>query len=139
MENKNFNFFQDHSANYLEMALRTDKKEIVRKPDGYGKRTGQCGDTIEFFLTIRNGYIQSICFDTDGCINTAACANTVIHLAEGKSVEDAWEITSEDLIDYLETLPSEESHCAELAIGAFYLALTNHQELERTSWKKPYR
>jgi nitrogen fixation NifU-like protein len=138
MENKNLNFFQDHSAHYLEMALRTDKKEIIRKPDGYGKRTGQCGDTIEFFLIIRNGHIQSISFNTDGCVNTTACANTVIHLAEGKSVEDAWEITSENLIDYLETLPSEENHCAELAVGAFYLALTNYQELNRAPWKKLY-
>jgi len=138
MENKNFNFFQDHSAHYLEMALRTEKKEIVNKPDGYGKRTGKCGDTIEFFLTIRNGHIQSISFDTDGCLNTNACANTVIHFAEGKSVKDAWEITSEDLIDYLETLPSEENHCAELAVGAFYLALANYRELERAPWKKLY-
>jgi len=105
MENKDFDFFQDHSAQYIEMALRTDKKEIIGKPDGYGKRTGQCGDTIEFFLTICKGIIQSISFDTDGCMNTTACANTVIHMAEGESVENAWGITSEKIIDYLETLP----------------------------------
>jgi len=138
MENKEFNFFQDHSAHYLEMALRTDKKEIINKPDGYGKRTGQCGDTIEFFLTIRDDRIQSISFDADGCINTMACSNTLIHMAEGKRVEDAWEITPEDIIEYLGTLPSEENHCAELAVGAFYLALTNYQELKRTPWKKLY-
>jgi nitrogen fixation NifU-like protein len=120
------------------MALRTDKKGIIGKPDGYGKRTGQCGDTIEFFLTVRNDLIQSISFDADGCMNTLACANTVIQLAEGKPVEQAWEITPEDIIKYLETLPLEENHCAELAIGAFYLALTNYQELKRAPWKKLY-
>ncbi|RJP80028.1 MAG: iron-sulfur cluster assembly scaffold protein [Desulfobacteraceae bacterium] len=123
---------------YLEMALRADKRGAIRKPDGYGKRTGQCGDTIEFFLTVRNDRIQSVSFDADGCMNTLACANTVIQLAEGRPIEEAWEITPEDIINYLETLPSAEHHCADLAIGAFYLALTNYQELKRTPWKKLY-
>jgi len=138
MEDNETQFFQGHSAHYLEMALRTDKRGIISKPDGYGKRTGQCGDTIAFFLTIQNDLIQSISFDADGCMNTLACANTLIHMAEGKKVEEAWEITSEDIIRYLETLPSEENHCADLAVGAFYLALTNYQELKRTPWKKLY-
>jgi nitrogen fixation protein NifU and related proteins len=138
MEKDEIPFFQNHSEHYLEMALRTDKRGVVSKPDAYGRRTGQCGDTITFFLTIQNDLIQSISFEADGCLNTLACANTVIHMAEGKKVEEAWEITSEDIIHYLETLPSEENHCAELAIGAFYLALTNYQELKRTPWKKLY-
>ena len=47
-------------------------------------------------------------------MNTNACANTVAELAEGRKVEDAW-----------------DTHCAELAVGGFYLALTNWQELQR--------
>jgi nitrogen fixation NifU-like protein len=53
-------------------------------------------------------------------------------------VEDAWEITPEAIIDYLETLPPEHAHCAELSVGAFYLALSNFQELDRNPWKKGY-
>ena len=130
---------ENHSARFLEMALRSDKRGCTAKPDGHGKRTGQCGDTIEFFLTVQRDRLQSISFDADGCMNTVACANTVIHLAEGKTIAEAWEINAEDIITYLETLPLEENHCAELAIGAFYLALTNLQELQRTPWKKLYR
>jgi len=52
-------------------------------------------------------------------------------LAEGRKVEDAWEITPEDVVAYLETLPPQNTHCAELAVGGFYLALTNWQELQR--------
>ena len=74
MNQKKFDFWRDHY------------------PDGYGKRTGECGDTVEMFLCINNGRIQSVSFDTDGCINTNACANTVSHLSEGKTIEKAWEI-----------------------------------------------
>jgi len=63
-----------------------------------------------------------VSFRVNGCLNTNACANTVVHLAEGKSLEEAWKVTPEDVINYLETLPRNNYHCAELALGAFYLA-----------------
>jgi len=110
----------------------------LERADGYGKRTGECGDTIEFFLIINKGIIDSITFDTDGCMNTNACANTVAMLLEGKTVEKAWEITPQHLANYLETLPQDEYHCAELAVGAMYLALSNYGETSREPWKKAY-
>ena len=138
METKQFNFWQDHSMHYLEMAYRHDRREKIENPDGYGKRTGQCGDTVEIYLTIRDGRIRSVSYQTNGCMNTNACANTVAELAEGRKVEEAWEISSEDLIAFLETLPPQNNHCAELAVGALYLALSNYQELQRQPWKRLY-
>ncbi len=138
MEPRKFNFWQDHSLHYLEMAFRTDRREIVKHPDGYGKRTGDCGDTVEIYLSIRNGRIQSVSYETDGCLSTNACANTVAELIEGKDVGSAWELTLEDVMKYLETLPSENTHCAELAIGAMYRALRNFLEFKRDPWKKLY-
>ena len=139
MEPKRFDFWQDHSAHYLEMAFRTDRREVIKKPDGYGKKTGDCGDTVEMYLTVSKDRIQSVSFETNGCLSTSACANTVAELAEGKQVEEVWQITPDDVVDYLETLPPQNTHCAELAVGAFYLALRNYQELKRDSWKKLYR
>jgi nitrogen fixation NifU-like protein len=138
MELIKFDFWQGHSLHYLEMAFRNDRREIVKHPDGYGKITGACGDTVEMCLTIRNGRIQAVSYETNGCLSTNACANTVAELAEGKKVEEAWQITPEDVVDYLETLPPENTHCAELAVGAFYLALRNYQEFKRDPWKKLY-
>ncbi len=131
-------FLQTHSMRYLEMAFRTDKREIIKNPDGYGSRTGVCGDTIEIFLTVQNDCIQSVSYYTEGCMNTNACGNTVALLAEGKPLDQAWEIKPETITDYLETLPPHETHCAELAIGAFYLALSDYQEMRKHPWKKSY-
>jgi nitrogen fixation NifU-like protein len=139
MSTDKFDFWQDHSLHYLEMAFRSDRRERTANPDAYGKRTGVCGDTVEFFLTLRDGRIESVCFDTDGCMNTNACANTVAHLVEGKTIEQAWEITPEQIVEFLQTLPPAEVHCAELAAGAFYRALSNYRELQRDPWKKLYQ
>jgi nitrogen fixation NifU-like protein len=139
MEHKKFDFWQIHSQHYLEMAFRYDRREIIRQPDGYGRRVGDCGDTVEIYLTIRDDRIQRVSFQTDGCMNTGACANTVGELAEGRKVDEAWDITPEDIIAYLETLPPANTHCAELAAGALYLALVNYKELKRQPWKKLYQ
>jgi nitrogen fixation NifU-like protein len=115
------------------MAFGHDRRERVEHPDGYGRRTGECGDTVEMFLCIKNDRIQSVSINTNGCINTHACTNTVSHLAEGKTINEGWEISPDNVIDFLETLPKESYHCAELAVGAFYAALANYQELHRNS------
>ena len=120
-----FDFWQDHSFNYLEMAFRRDKIERIESPDGYGSHTGVCGDTIEIFLTIEDQKINHASFQADGCMNTIACANTAVLMAEGRSVDEAWEITVEQVVEFLETLPQHDTHCAELAIGALYKALSD--------------
>jgi nitrogen fixation NifU-like protein len=139
MADREFDFWRDHSLNYLQMAFGYDRNERVQNSDGFGRRTGECGDTVEMFLGIKDGRIQSVSYTSDGCINTNACANTVSHLAEGKTVDEGWEITPDKVIEFLETLPEENYHCAELAVGAFYAALSNYQTLKRNSWKKPYQ
>jgi len=131
-------FWQDHSLHYLEMAFRTDKRERLAQPDGHGKKTGDCGDTVEFFLSLEDDRIKTMAYASQGCLNTNACANAVIHLMEGHTLAEAWELTPEQVARFLETLPPDHFHCAELAIGAFYLALANAAELQRHSWKKAY-
>ena len=138
MNDRDFDFFRDHSRNYLEMALTRDRQESMANPDGYGRRTGVCGDTVEIFLKVGQGRVASVSYQLDGCINTNACCNTVAVMAEGKSIDSAWGITPEKVIDFLGTLPPENAHCAELAVGALYLALANCRELGRHPWKKAY-
>lgn len=121
-------FWQNHSLEYLEMALKHDHQKRVPDPQGYGIRTGECGDTVEFFIVSDHEGIRSITYDIDGCVNTNACANTVVHLADKKDPEEMWQITPEDVVAFLKTLPGHETHCAELAVGAFYLALTDYQK-----------
>jgi len=123
MEEKAQNFWQDHSIRFLEMAFRADKREVLENPDGHGKRTGDCGDTVEIFLMVNGGTVKTASFEADGCMNTVACANTVVQMVEGKRLDEAWDVTPEKVVEYLETLPSAENHCAELAVGALYLAL----------------
>lgn len=125
MSERSFDYWQDHSEKYLIMANSYEKRKTMDHADGHAKKTGDCGDSVEFFLRVGQDRLLEVCFEIDGCRNTNACANTVSLLAEGKTIDEAWDITPEDVIDYLETLPAESEHCAELAMGAFYQALSS--------------
>ncbi len=135
---KEFDFFSDHSEAFLEMAFCPDYLEIPAHPDGHGKNTGDCGDTVEVFLCLSQGRIDEISFRIDGCINTRACANTIGRMVQGKLPEQAWAITPQDIIDYLQTLPESSNHCAELSCGALYRALAHARINIREPWKKNY-
>ena len=137
--NETTGFWQDHSLAFLEMAFRTDHRERLEHADGYAKKTGDCGDTVEFFLHVDNDTIRSISYDINGCLNTNACCNAVISLVAGQSLAAAWEVNPERVADLLESLPEDHFHCAELVVGTFYLALSNARENQRSSWKKMYR
>jgi len=139
MSDDTFDFWQQHSVAFLSMVMRSDRRKVLKQPDGYGKKTRECGDTIEVFLTVRNGSIVHASFETNGCIYSVACANAVVFLVEGKSVEQAWQLTPEMVVEYLETLPKKEFHCAQLAAQALFHALANYRQNQKEPWKKLYQ
>lgn len=127
----NLDGWQTHSMKFLEMAYNTDKRQRIDNPDGYGKRAGDCGDTIEMFLVIKDDFIHKVYYDTDGCLQTNACCNVVAHFAENRDIYRAWKITPDKIIKYLETLPPDHYHCAELAAGCLYLALSDYEKKKK--------
>lgn len=138
MDQSVLEFWQQHSERFLKMVFQSGKREILLHPDGYGKATRECGDAVEVFLVIRNGRIRGACFQTHGCIYSVACANAVVHLVEGKTVEEAWALSPHMIVEYLETLPKAEYHCAVLAVRALHDALMDNREVEKHPWKKFY-
>jgi nitrogen fixation NifU-like protein len=138
MEHSKEEILQTHTIKFLESALRTDRQQSMRYADGHGRKTGDCGDTVEFFLTLQEDRIDSISYELNGCINTNACANAIIDLVEGQPLDKAWGLDPEDVADYLESLPPDHFHCAELTVGALYLTLADAREKQRFPWKKLY-
>lgn len=123
-----FDFWNDHSTEYLAMAYMWDRRKQLEEPAGFGKKTGDCGDTISMYLDVKDGVVQQLCFELDGCMNTNACSNVVALMVENKPVTAGWDITPTRVIEYLRTLPEDHQHCAELAVGTFYLTLADYEK-----------
>ena len=139
VDRKVVEFLGRHSANFIAMALENARRGKIPHADGYGKCSRECGDTLEIFLVSRNGGIHSASFYTEGCIYTVACANALVHLIEGKPIEEAGAISPQHIVDFLETLPKGERHCAELAVQTLRAALLDLGETQRQPWTKFYR
>jgi len=125
---KPFDFWNDHSLEFLEMAMKRDFQETVNISDGYGKSTRDCGDILEIFLIKKDGALGTISYDLKGCLFSHACVNTLIMLALHQTIEKAKTLTAQDIIVYLKTLPKEEEHCATHAILAFRMALADLED-----------
>ena len=139
MDKKVLEFRRQHSVNFLSMPHETGRRERIKHPDGYGKCSRECGDTLEIYLMSRNGRIGSASFYTDGCIYTIACANALVLMIEGKPIEEARAISPRQIADFLESLPKAEIHCAELAVRTLHAALLDLMVTERQPWTKFYR
>jgi nitrogen fixation NifU-like protein len=133
-------FWRQHSVNFLKMALEQDRFERIQHPDGYGMYSRECGDTLEIYLMLSGSRaIRWATFFTEGCIYTIACANALVHMIEGKSIQEARAVSPQHIASFLETLPKAEIHCAELAVRTLQVALRDLRETERRPWAKFYR
>jgi nitrogen fixation protein NifU and related proteins len=131
--------FRQHSDNFLNMAFQQDRLERLQHPDGYGRDSRECGDTLEIFLMASEGGIRRASFYSEGCIYTMACANTLVHMIEGKSVPEAMAVSPRHIVEFLQTLPETEIHCAELAVRALQIALLDLEQTALRPWAKYYR
>jgi len=90
--------------------------------NGHAQITGPCGDTMEFWLLARDGRIEKVSFETDGCGSSLACGSIATCLAEGKTLEIASCIPPQCLLVALGGLPPEFEHCALLAVNTLRAA-----------------
>jgi nitrogen fixation NifU-like protein len=100
-------------------------RNVGRMPEPHAEATvrGLCGDTMEFYLQLEGDRIDSVTFWTDGCGPTIACGSMLTSMVEGRTLEEALQVTTQDLSDALDGLPEESAHCAELAVETLRQAM----------------
>lgn len=84
-------------------------------PDGFGKLTGPCGDTLQIFIRVNGKKITDARFIADGCGPSIAAGSMAAGLAKGKDLQEARHISQEVILNTLDGLPEESTHCALLA------------------------
>jgi len=125
MSEEKQSIFDKYSDRFLEMASNYNHAGIPDTYDATGQSTGECGDTIQFFVSVRHRHIISIMFAIEGCMHTLACANAIVDMVAEKTIDQAWELSDQAVIENLGGMPKDHEHCAQLAIGALYKALSN--------------
>jgi nitrogen fixation NifU-like protein len=110
----------------------------IAAPDGFGRITGPCGDTMEIYLKVSGGKVVNASFRTDGCGPSIASGSMVTELTKGKSVSEAQKITQQDVLDALGGLPEDNLHCALLAANTLKEAIKHYLAFKKEPWKRAY-
>jgi len=116
-----------YSERTLKEAYNPRNVGKLAEPSGSARVTGPCGDTMQIDIRVEAGRICDCKFITDGCGASIACGSVVTELAKGKRIEEALEITAKDVLKLLGGLPSENVHCATLAVNTLRAAINDYQ------------
>jgi nitrogen fixation NifU-like protein len=110
----------------------------ISAPDGFGRVTGSCGDTMEIYLKVRDGRVMNASFWTDGCGTSIASGSMVTEMAKRMNISEAQRISQHDVLAALGGLPEESEHCALLAADTLKEAIKDYLAFKNEPWKRAY-
>ena len=107
---------------------------VIENPDGYGKVGNPvCGDLMEMFIKVGKNdkneeIIDDIKFRTFGCGSAVSTSSMVTEMAKGKTLDEAFKISRNDVAEELDGLPPIKMHCSNLAADALQAAISNYRD-----------
>jgi nitrogen fixation NifU-like protein len=90
-----------------------------------------CGDFIRVYLMVEGEKISVFKFLTQGCPGAISTSSIATELAIGKTLEEALELTDNDVIKTAGGIPARKAHCSLLAIRGLHQAIQNYLEKQR--------
>ena len=87
-----------------------------------------CGDMMMITVKVRDDRIEDIKFKTFGCGAAIATTSMVTELVKGKTIEEALQVTNQDVAEALDGLPPIKMHCSLLAEEAIKAAVEDYRE-----------
>ncbi|OLE52335.1 MAG: hypothetical protein AUG51_18480 [Acidobacteria bacterium 13_1_20CM_3_53_8] len=116
--------FKDHLANPRNAGELLDANAVAEETNPV------CGDRLRLMLRVLDGRIEAARFLAYGCAPTIACGSVLAEMIEGMKVEEAAQITRQEIVRTLDGLPSRKQHAAALAIETLRAALNVMNENE---------
>ena len=91
-----------------------------------------CGDYLTVYLKVKDNRVEEISYLVFGCCASITTSSMTSVLAKGKTLEEALNITEEDIIQALDGLPENKVHCSNLGVSALRNAIENYLNKNRT-------
>jgi len=83
-----------------------------------------CGDIMQISSRVEQGRFAEVRFRTKGCVTAIACGSYLAEWLEGKTIEEARQITPQQISDALGGLPPATVHGSQLVCDALSALMT---------------
>ncbi len=90
-----------------------------------------CGDMMSMYIKVKDDTIEEISFKTFGCGAAIATSSMTTELAKGMTLDEAMELSRQDVAEALDGLPPVKMHCSNLAADALHEAIKNYRESKK--------
>lgn len=122
------------SAVYSEQVMDhfSNPRNVGEIPDADGVGevgNAVCGDIMKIYIRVKDGRIDDIKFKTFGCGAAIATCSMLTELVKGKTLEEALQVTNNDVAEALGGLPPLKMHCSNLAADALAKAVEDYRSV----------
>jgi nitrogen fixation NifU-like protein len=99
----------------------------IPDPDGVGTLGDpSCGDFLRIYIRVQDDRLADVKFEVYGCPAAIATSSVLTEMVKGKTLEEALQVTDEDVAEALGGLPEWKLHCSNLGAEALHRAILDY-------------
>ena len=124
----------DYSEKVMDHFANPRNCRLMEDADGVGTvGNPTCGDLMTIYIKVNDDkVIEDISFQTFGCGAAIATSSMITELAVGKTLDEALDISRNDVAEELDGLPPIKMHCSNLAADGLQAAIENYYETHQS-------
>lgn len=123
-----------YSKQLLEHFQHPHNQGTIKNADGVGEVGNiKCGDIMKIYIKVGKNkkgkeILDDVKFETLGCAAAIAATSVLTDLAKGKTFDEAFKISKDDIVKELGDVPPIKYHCSILAEEGLKKAIEDYRD-----------